>query len=76
MLLDALRKTIMDAIGGYKILLDLFYRKPVYVGDDCVEYGCMELKHDDDQCGKKVFIFLELVAKVRLSECNFWLIFR
>ena len=27
--LDALRKTIMDAIQGNKILLDLFYHQPV-----------------------------------------------
>ncbi|KAL5159765.1 hypothetical protein HKD37_15G044026 [Glycine soja] len=41
---DALRKTIVDAIGGCTILLDIFYCQPIYVGDGCVEYECMKLK--------------------------------
>jgi len=36
MSLDALRKTIRDVIRGCKILLDLFYRQPVYIGDGSV----------------------------------------
>ena len=47
-LLDALRKIIMNAIRCCRILLDLFYHQLVYVGNSCVEYGCMELKHDDN----------------------------
>ena len=47
MSLDALRKIIIDAIGGCTILLDIFYRQPIYVGDDCVEYECMKLKRDN-----------------------------
>ena len=43
MSLDALRKTIIDAIGGCRILLDIFYHQPIYDGDDCVEYECMKL---------------------------------
>ncbi|KAG4933793.1 hypothetical protein JHK87_047795 [Glycine soja] len=46
MSLDALRKTYMDAIGGCKILLDLFYHQSNYLRDGCVKYECMELKHD------------------------------
>jgi len=38
MSLNALMKTNMDANGGCKILLGLFYRQIVYVGDGCVEY--------------------------------------
>ena len=34
--LNVLRKIIMDVIRGYKILLDLFYCQPIYIGDDCV----------------------------------------
>lgn len=37
MSLNILRKTIMDVIGD-KILLDLFYHQPVYVGDGYVMY--------------------------------------
>ena len=36
MSLNALMKTNMDANGGCKILLGLFYRQIVYVGDGCV----------------------------------------
>lgn len=33
----------MDVIEGCIILLDLFYRQPVYIGDGYVEYECIEL---------------------------------
>ena len=56
MFLNALRKTIMDVIGSCRILLDLSYRQLIYVGDSCVQYKCMKLKHDDD-VGKIFFIF-------------------
>ena len=62
MLFDALCKTVMDAIEGCKILLHIFFRQPVYVGDGCVKYMCMELKRDDD-VGKIFFIFLEFSSK-------------
>ena len=48
MSLDALRKTIFDTNEGYKVLLDIFYEQPIYVGDDCIEYDYEELKCDDD----------------------------
>ena len=32
-LFDALRKTIIDIIRDCGILLDFFYRQPIYVGD-------------------------------------------
>jgi len=35
MSLDALRKIIFYANRGCKILLDLFYRQLIYVGDGC-----------------------------------------
>ena len=63
---DVLRKIIMDTIESKRILLDLFYRQPIYVGDDCVEYECMELKHED-YVGKYFSSFHNLVAKVQLS---------
>jgi len=68
MSLDALRKTIADVIEDNKILLDLFYHQPIYIGDGCIEYECMELKCDDD-VGKIFFIFLELSSK-GLIELN------
>ena len=37
MSLDVLRNTIIDAIGCYKVLVDFFYRQPIYVNDGCVE---------------------------------------
>lgn len=43
MSLYSLRKIIMDVIEGCIILLDLFYRQPVYIGDGYVEYECIEL---------------------------------
>ena len=62
MSLDALRKTFFYANGDCKFLLDLFYRYPIYIGDDCVEYDCMELKHDDDE-GKIFFIYSKFSIK-------------
>lgn len=60
---DALRKKIMNVIGGCKILLDYFYRQLVYIGDGCVEYECMKLKRNDDE--KKMFSsFWNLIVKV------------
>jgi len=46
MSLDVLRKTIFYINRGYRILLDLFYHQPIYIGDGCVEHDCMELKWD------------------------------
>jgi len=48
MSLAILRKTIFGANGGCRILINLFYRQPIYTCDGCVEYDCMKLKHDDD----------------------------
>ena len=67
MSLDALRKTITYAIEGSRILLDLFYCQPVYVGNGYIEYRCMELKCDDD-AGKMFFIFWNLAANVLFSS--------
>ena len=58
MSLDALMKTIIGVIRGCRILLYLFYRQLVYIGDYCAKYGCMELKNDDDM-RKMFFIFLK-----------------
>ena len=66
--IDALRKTIMDAIGSCKILLDLFYRQPIYVDDGCIEYECKELKCNNDM-RKMIFICLEFSSKC-LIELN------
>jgi len=52
----ALKKTITDVIRGGRSFFEVFYCKHVYVGDDCVEYDCMELK-DDNEVGKMFFIF-------------------
>ena len=65
MSLDALRKTIFYAGKGSKILLDLFYRQPIYVGDGCVEYHCMKLKRNDD-VGKIFFIYLEFSTNAKV----------
>ena len=62
MLFDALRKTIMDVIRGCRILLNLFYCQPNYVGDGYVEYECVELKCEDD-LGKLFFIFSKFSSK-------------
>lgn len=58
----------MSTIAGYKILLDLFYWQPIYLGGGCVEYKYMELKHDDD-VGKTFFIFSKFSNK-GLVELN------
>ena len=66
MLLDALRKTIFNANKGCKILLNLFYHQPIYVGDGCVEYNCIELKCNDHE--EKIFLSIQnLVPNVWLS---------
>jgi len=57
--LYVLRKTIMDAVRGCKISLDLFYHQPVYIGDSCVEEEYMELTRD-----KYFSSFQNLVTKV------------
>ena len=51
---DAVRKIIVDVNRGCRILLDLFYRQPIYI-DDCVEYNYMELKCDNDV---RIFFFI------------------
>ncbi|KAG4915649.1 hypothetical protein JHK87_053206 [Glycine soja] len=48
--------------GGCKILISVFYYQPNYVGDDCVAYNCMKLKHEDD-VRKMFFIYLEYNSK-------------
>ena len=68
MLVVALRKTIVGAKGGCKILINHFYRQPIYVGDGCVEYECMELKCNDD-VGKMFFICSKFSTK-GLIELN------
>ena len=62
MLFATLRKIIFDGNEGCKILIDLFCRQPIYVGDGCVVYNYIELKHDDD-VGKTFFIYLEFSIK-------------
>ena len=75
MLLVALRKTIFYANRGYKILIHVFYCQPNYVGDGCVAYHYMELKHDND-----VGIFFSsiqnIIRKVWLSCMQFWVFSR
>ena len=68
MLLDALRKTIFDTNRGSRILLDLFYHQPIYVGDGCVEYNCMKLKHDDDV--ETIFFIYSKFSTKCLIELN------
>ena len=58
MSLDTLRKTITYSIEGSGILLNLFYRQLVYVGDGRVEYKCIELKRNDDE--KILFHFFKI----------------
>ncbi|KAL5138910.1 hypothetical protein HKD37_10G028973 [Glycine soja] len=58
--LDVLRKIMFDTTKGCIILFDLFYRQPIYIGDDYVEYDYMELKSDDDV--RKIF-FIYLINK-------------
>ncbi|KAG5068640.1 hypothetical protein JHK85_001017 [Glycine max] len=68
MSLTALRKRIFESNGGCIILIHPFYHQPIYVGDSCVEYDCMELKGDDD-VGKIFFIYSEISTK-DLIELN------
>ncbi|KAG5059966.1 hypothetical protein JHK87_000995 [Glycine soja] len=68
MSLTALRKRIFESNGGCIILIHPFYHQPIYVGDGCVEYDCMELKGDDD-VGKIFFIYSEISTK-DLIELN------
>ena len=56
MFLATLRKIIFNANKGYKILINLVYRQPIYICDDCVEYDYMELKSDND-VSKMFFIY-------------------
>ena len=58
-MLDSLRKMVIE---GCIILLHLFYHQPVYVGDSCVEYKCVELKHNDD-VGKMFCLFSKFSSK-------------
>lgn len=62
MSLYALWKTIMDAIGGCRILLHLFYCQPIYVGDGCVE--SVRSSNVMMMWGKYFSSFYNLVAKV------------
>ena len=62
MSLDALRKIIFYANGGCRILLNLFYHQQIHVGDGCVEYDYVELKHNDD-VGKMFFIYSKFSTK-------------
>ena len=59
----ALRKVVIDVIeGGRRLFEGFFYHKHVYVGVGCVEFGCMELK-DNNQVWKMFFIFLQISSK-------------
>ena len=62
MMLNALRKIIMNTIRGCIILLDFFYRQLVCVGDGCIEYEFMKLKCNDDE-GRIFFIFSKFSSK-------------
>ena len=62
MFLATLRKIIFNANKGYKILINLVYRQPIYICDDCVEYDYMELKSDND-VSKMFFIYLVFSTK-------------
>lgn len=59
---NVLRKMIFNANRDHKILLDIFYLQPIYVGNFYVEYGCIELNHDND-IGKMFFIYSEYSTK-------------
>ena len=39
MLIVTLRKVVSDVIEGSRILFNIYYRQPIYVSDDCVEYN-------------------------------------
>ncbi|KAL5173041.1 hypothetical protein HKD37_16G045666 [Glycine soja] len=62
MFLATLRKIIFNANKVYKILINLVYRQPIYICDDCVEYDYMELKSDND-VSKMFFIYLVFSTK-------------
>ncbi|KAH1237941.1 Serine/threonine-protein phosphatase 7 long form [Glycine max] len=65
---NVLRKMIFNANRDHKILLDIFYRQPIYVCNFYVEYGCIELNHDND-IGKMFFIYSKFSTKC-LIELN------
>ena len=69
MFLATLRKIIFNANKGYKILINLVYRQPIYICDDCVEYDYMELKSDND-VSKMFFIYSVFSTKcpIELNE--------
>ena len=68
----ALKKTIFDANGGYKTLINVFYHQPNHVSDGFVAYNCMKLKHDDD-VGKIFFIYSEYSSKGLIKlNATFW----
>ena len=54
------------------MLGDIFYYQHVYVGDDCVEYNCMELKNDNER--NIFFIFWEFHSErpIELYEKFSW----
>lgn len=57
----------MKAIWDSIILLHFFfYHQPIYVGDDRVEFECMNLKHDD-HVGKIFFIFSIFSTKCQIE---------
>ncbi|RZB72651.1 hypothetical protein D0Y65_036758 [Glycine soja] len=62
MSLAALRKTIFYGNRGCRILINVFYRQPIYVGDSCLEYNCMKLKCNND-VGKMFLICSEFSTK-------------
>ncbi|KAL5150155.1 hypothetical protein HKD37_13G036844 [Glycine soja] len=62
MSLAALRKTIFYGNRGCRILINVFYRQPIYVGDNCLEYNCMKLKCNND-VGKMFLICSEFSTK-------------
>ena len=71
MLLDALRKTIIDTIRGSEYYLIFFIVNQFFISDDCVEYNCMKVKRSDD-VGKMFFIFLEFSSKCPIElNANF-----
>ena len=68
MSLAILMKTIINANGGCRILINLFYCQPIYKGDGSVEYNYMKLKLDDD-VGIILFIYSKFSSKC-LIELN------
>ena len=69
MLLAALRKIIFYGNGGSRILINIFYRQPIYIVDGFVEYNYMKLKCDND-VRKIFFIYSELFSAKCLIELN------